>query len=62
MLTYTNILNTITTAAHSAISDQVLEAAATEIWEHNNFKTQEDFGAYPHTWEIVARHDALTNA
>ena len=61
MLTYTNILNTITTAAHGDISDQVLEAAATEIWENNSFKTAADFDAYPHTWEIVARHDALTN-
>lgn len=62
MLTYTNILESLTTAANGEISDQVLEAAATEIWENNSFETYADFDAYPHTWEIVARHDALTNA
>lgn len=58
MLTYTNTLDIITTAAHGEINPRVLEAAATEIWERNDFETQVDFDAYPHTWDIIARHDA----
>lgn len=58
MLTYTNILESITTAANGEISNQVLEAAATEIWENNSFETYADFDAYEGTWEIVTKHDA----
>ena len=57
-MTYTAILDTITTAAHGEINPKVLEAAATEIWEHNTFKTQADFDAYPNTWDIIAKHNA----
>lgn len=58
MLAYHEILEYITTAAHGEISTEVLEAAATEIWENNNFETMEDFEAYTETWDIVAKHDA----
>lgn len=52
------ILESLTTAAHGEISNEVLEAAATEIWENNRFETMADFEAYTETWEIVAKHDA----
>jgi hypothetical protein len=58
MLTYNKILESLTTAAHGEISNEVLEAAATEIWENNSFETMADFEAYTETWEIVAKHDA----
>lgn len=58
MLAYTEILESLTTAAHGEISTEVLEAAATEIWENNDFETMADFEAYTETWEIVAKHDA----
>lgn len=58
MLARHEILESITTAAHSEISTEVLEAAATEIWENNDFETMADFEAYTETWEIVAKHDA----
>ena len=58
MLAYTEILESLTTAAHGEISNEVLEAAATEIWENNSFETMADFEAYTETWEIVAKHDA----
>nr|DAE90258.1 MAG TPA: hypothetical protein [Caudoviricetes sp.] len=58
MLAQHEILESLTTAAHGEISTEVLEAAATEIWENNNFETLADFEAYPDTWDIVAKHDA----
>lgn len=58
MLAYHEILESLTTAAHGEISPGALEAAATEIWENNNFETMADFEAYTETWEIVAKHDA----
>lgn len=62
MLTYAEILEYITTAAHGEIAPAVLEAAATEIWENNDFETMADFEAWEEdtkqTWEIVAKHDA----
>lgn len=58
MLAYTEILESLTTAAHGEISTEVLEAAATEIWENNDFETMADFDAYTETWDIVAKHDA----
>lgn len=58
MLAQYEILESLTTAAHGEISNEVLEAAATEIWENNDFETMADFEAYPETWEIVAKHDA----
>ncbi len=58
MLAHHEILESITTAAHGEISNEVLEAAATEIWENNSFETMADFEAYAETWEIVAKHDA----
>lgn len=58
MLAQHEILESLTTAAHGEISTEVLEAAATEIWENNDFETMEDFEAYSETWEIVAKHDA----
>lgn len=58
MLTCNEILESLTTASHGEISTEVLEAAATEIWENNSFETMADFEAYDKTWEIVAKHDA----
>ena len=58
MLAYHEILEYITTAANGEISPAVLEAAATEIWENNNFETLADFEAYTETWDIVVKHDA----
>lgn len=58
MLTYNAILESLTTASNGEIETPVLEAAATEIWENNNFETLADFEAYEDTWEIVAKHDA----
>lgn len=58
MLARHEILESITTAAHGEISNEVLEVAATEIWENNSFETMADFEAYTQTWEIVAKHDA----
>ena len=58
MLAQHEILESITTASHGEISTEVLEAAATEIWENNSFETMADFEAYADTWEIVAKHDA----
>ena len=58
MLAQYEILESLTTAAHGEISTEVLEAAATEIWENNDFETLADFEAYTETWEIVAKHDA----
>ncbi len=58
MLAQHEILESLTTAAHGEISSEVLEAAATEIWENNDFETMADFEAYTDTWEIVAKHDA----
>lgn len=58
MLAQHEILESLTTAAHGEISTEVLEAAATEIWENNNFETMADFEAYTETWDIVAKHDA----
>lgn len=58
MLAYTEILESLTTAAHGEIAPAVLEAAATEIWENNSFETMADFEAFEQTWEIVAKHDA----
>lgn len=58
MTTYNEILESLTTAAHGEIATAVLEAAATEIWENNDFETMADFEAYDKTWEIVAKHDA----
>lgn len=58
MLAYTEILESLTTAAHGEISNEVLEAAATEIWENNSFETTADFEAFEQTWDIVAKHDA----
>lgn len=58
MLARHEILESITTAAHGEISTEVLEAAATEIWENNDFETMADFEAYTDTWDIVAKHDA----
>ena len=58
MLAQHEILESLTTAAHGEISTEVLEAAATEIWENNNFETMSDFEAYTDTWDIVAKHDA----
>ena len=58
MLAQHEILESLTTAAHGEISTEVLEAAATEIWENNDFETMSDFEAYTDTWDIVAKHDA----
>lgn len=58
MLAQYEILKSLTTAAHGEISNEVLEAAATEIWENNDFETRADFEAYTDTWDIVAKHDA----
>lgn len=58
MLAQYEILESLTTAAHGEISTEVLEAAATEIWENNSFQTLADFEAFDKTWEIVAKHDA----
>lgn len=58
MLTYSEILESLTTASNSEIDTAVLEAAATEIWENNNFETMADFEAFEQAWEIVAKHDA----
>lgn len=58
MLAYNDILESLITAAHGEISLYTLEAAATEIWENNNFETLEDLEAYDKTWEIVAKHNA----
>lgn len=58
MLAYTEILESLTTAAHGETVPAVLEAAATEIWENNSFETMADFEAFEQTWEIVAKHDA----
>lgn len=58
MLAHHEILESLTTAAHGEISTEVLEVAATEIWENNDFETMADFEAYAETWEIVAKHDA----
>lgn len=58
MLAQYEILESLTTAAHGEISTEVLEAAATEIWENNSFETLADFEAFDKTWEIVAKHDA----
>ena len=58
MLARHEILESLTTAAHGEISNEVLEAAETEIWENNDFETMADFEAYTETWEIVAKHDA----
>lgn len=58
MLAQHEILESLTTAAHGEISSEVLEAAATEIWENNDFETMADFEAYTETWDIVAKHDA----
>lgn len=58
MLAQHEILESITTAAHGEISTKVLEAAATEIWENNDFETMADFEAYTETRDIVAKHDA----
>lgn len=58
MLAHHEILESLTTAAHGEISTAVLEAAATEIWENNDFETMADFEAFEQTWEIVAKHDA----
>ena len=58
MLARHEILESLTTAAHGEISAEVLEAAATEIWENNTFETMSDFEAYTETWDIVAKHDA----
>ena len=58
MLAQHEILESLTTASHGEIDTPVLEAAATEIWENNDFETLADFEAYPETWEIVAKHDA----
>lgn len=58
MLARHEILESITTAAHGEISNEVLEAATTEIWENNDFETMADFEAYTETWDIVAKHDA----
>lgn len=57
-MTYNEILEAITTAAHGEISTEALQAAAFEIWESNNFETAADLEAYTETWEIVAKHDA----
>lgn len=57
MLAQYEILESLTTAAHGEISNEVLEAAATEIWENNDFETMADFEAYTEAWEIVAKHD-----
>lgn len=45
MLARHEILESITTAAHGEIAPAVLEAAATEIWENNDFETMADFEA-----------------
>ena len=58
MLAQYEILESLTTASHGEISTEVLEAAATEIWENNDFETMADFEAYTETWDIVAKHDA----
>ena len=58
MLAYHKILESLTTAADGEISNEVLEAAATEIWENNDFETMADFEAFEDTWDIVAKHDA----
>lgn len=58
MLAQHEILESLTTAAHGEISSEVLEAAATEIWENNDFETMADFETFEDTWEIVAKHDA----
>lgn len=58
MLAQYEILESFTTAARGEISTEVLEAAATKIWENNNFETMADFETYTETWEIVAKHDA----
>lgn len=58
MLAQYEILESLTVASHGEISNEVLEAAATEIWENNSFETLADFEAYTETWEIVAKHDA----
>lgn len=58
MLAQYEILESLTTAAHGEISTEVLETAATEIWENNSFETLADFEAFDKTWEIVAKHDA----
>ena len=58
MTTYNEILESLTTASNGEIDTPVLEAAATEIWENNNFETMADFEAFEGTWEIVAKHDA----
>lgn len=62
MLAYYKILESLTTASNGEIAPAVLEAAATEIWENNDFETMADFEAWEEdtkqTWEIVAKHDA----
>lgn len=58
MLAQYEILESLTTASHGEISTEVLEAAATEIWENNDFETMADFEAFEDTWDIVAKHDA----
>lgn len=62
MLAQHEILESLTTAAHGEISTEVLEAAATKIWENNDFESLVDFEAYTDTWEIVAKHDITQGA
>lgn len=49
MLACHEILESLTTAAHGEISTEVLEAAATEIWENNSFETMADFETFEQT-------------
>lgn len=58
MLARHEILESLTIGAHSEIAQEVLEAAATEIWEKHEFPTLSSFEEFEEAWEIVAKHDA----
>lgn len=57
MLAHHEILESLTIGAHGEIAQEVLEAAATEIWENNEFPTLSSFEEFEEAWEIVAKHD-----
>ena len=60
MLARHETLESLTIASHGEIATEVLEAAATEIWENNSFETMADFEAYDKTWEIVEAYRTAT--
>lgn len=58
MLAQHEILESLTIGAHGEIAQEVLESAATEIWENHEFPTLSAFEEFEEAWEIVAKHDA----